>query len=206
MIEYMKRYKNVFTAIVLSAIACLFVVVTATPSQAVNELVAANQISVADYQKEAELELLAQAEGSKIEALELKRFIAILSGDEIFPTPVSTSASGTLGAVLNGNRLIVRGDFRNLSSPLRDYAVDPSTQVTPKVTTAVHIHRGSAQQNGPTEYSLQVMLEPNGLNGRVKGDQILTDDQLKALNSGLLYIDIHTKGFRPGELRGILKA
>lgn len=206
MIERLKRYQNSLFGIVLSIITCLFIVNTATPSQAVNAQFEANQISITKYQQQAESELIAQNSGSLIKPMKLKRFAAILSGDEIYPNPVPTQASGTLGAVLIDNRLLVRGDFRGLSSPLRDYVADPSPQTNPKVTSAVHIHRGSAEQNGPTVFSLEVILESNGLNGRVKGDYVLTDAQLKDLNSGLLYIDIHTKGFRPGELRGILKA
>ncbi len=206
MIARLKRYQNSLFGIVLSIITCLFIVNTAAPSQAVNDQFAANQITIAKYQQQAESEFIAQKDDLIGKSMKMKRFAAILSGDEIFPNLVPTQASGTLGAVLIDNRLIVRGDFRGLSSPLRDYVADPSTQTNPKVTSAVHIHRGSAQQNGPTVFSLEVIPESNGLNGRVKGNYILTDDQLKDLNSGLLYIDIHTKGFRPGELRGILKA
>jgi len=206
MIERLKRYQNSLFGIVLSIITCLFIIGTATPSQAVNAQFAANQVSITKYQQQAESEFIAQKSGSLSKPMKFKRFAAILSGDEIFPNAVPTQASGTLGAVLLDNRLIVRGDFRGLSSPLRDYVADPSTQTNPKVTSAVHIHRGSAQQNGPTEFSLEVTLEADGLNGRAKGNYILTEDQLKALNSGLLYVDIHTKGFRLGELRGILKA
>ncbi|MEI6330463.1 MAG: CHRD domain-containing protein [Pseudanabaena sp. ELA645] len=206
MIERLKRYQNSWFGIVLSILSCLFIIGTAAPSQAVNDQFAVNQVSITEYQQQAESELIAQNGDSLSKPMKFKRFAAILSGDEIFPNAVPTQASGTLGAVLVDNRLIVRGDFRGLSSPLRDYVADPSPQTNPKVTSAVHIHRGSAQQNGPTVFSLEVIPESNGLNGRVKGNYILTDDQLKDLNSGLLYIDIHTKGFRPGELRGILKA
>lgn len=135
----------------------------------------------------------------------LKGFTAILSGKNIAPNPVQTSATGVVGASLNGSRLVVRGVFRNLSSPLRDYATDPLNPPNPNITSGVHLHRGEPTANGPFQYALQVQADPSGLNGSLSGQYTLTAEQLEALNKGQLYVDLHTRGFRAGELRGILK-
>lgn len=135
----------------------------------------------------------------------LKGFTAILSGKNIAPNPVQTGATGVVGASLNGSRLMVRGVFRNLSSPLRDYATDPLNPPNPSITSGVHLHRGEPTANGPFQYALQVQADPSGLNGSLSGQYTLTAEQLEALNKGQLYVDLHTRGFRAGELRGILK-
>ena len=109
-----------------------------------------------------------------------------------------------LGAALIGDRLILCGSFYGLNSPLSDYATDPVAPPNPNITSAVHIHKGSANANAPFQYALQVQINADGVSGNVKGEYKLTDEQLQALNSGGLYVDIHTKSNRAGELRGIL--
>lgn len=211
MIEYVKRYQKLLLGIFLGLVTCFFAISTAAPSQSMNprsvdQQFVSNQVSLVNYQQQSESALMAQQETLVAQSLELKRFAAILAGDNVYPNPASTQASGVVGAALNGNRLIVRGGFRGLSSPLRDYATDPATPPNPNITSAVHIHRGTPTQNGPFQYALQVQLDPDGLGGTVKGEYTLTDEQLQALNGGGLYVDLHTKGSRAGELRGILKA
>ncbi|NKB18224.1 MAG: CHRD domain-containing protein [Pseudanabaena sp. CRU_2_10] len=154
-----------------------------------------------NLQQQAESTLLAQNTESTF-----RQFTAVLTGRKVFPSPAETSAWGSVGAVLSGNRLIVRGQFSNLSSALRDYATDPATPPNPNVTSAVHIHKGMPNQNGPFQYALTVTLDSDNLSGKVSGEYNLTEEQLQALNSGTLYVDLHTKGNRAGELRGILKA
>lgn len=135
-----------------------------------------------------------------------RQFTAVLTGRKVAPSPAETSAWGSIGAILSGDRLIVRGQFTNLSSSLRDYATDPATPPNPNVTSAVHIHKGMPNQNGPFQYALTVTLDPDNLSGKVRGEFNLTEEQLQSLNNGLLYVDLHTTGNRGGELRGILKA
>lgn len=213
MSKFIKKYQKVLFGLVLSIAACLFAIATTAPSQSMNSIansldtqVSINQVSLINYQQQAERELIAQNSTSVSQAIVLKRFAAILSGDNIYPSSVETKAYGVIGAALNGNRLIVRGGFFGLSSPLRDYAADPASPPNPKITSGVHIHRGTSNQNGPFQYALEIQVNAGGLSGNVKGEYTLTDEQLQALNSGELYVDIHTKGFRGGELRGILKA
>ncbi|WP_019503000.1 CHRD domain-containing protein [Pseudanabaena sp. PCC 6802] len=153
-------------------------------------------------QQEAARVLLAQNPG-----MTFRQFTAVMTGKKVVPSPAETSAWGSVGAVLSSdNRLIVRGQFSNLSSPLRDYATDPATPPNPNVTTAIHIHKGMANQNGPFQYALTVTLDADNLSGKISGEYTLTPEQLQALDNGMLYVDLHTKGNRGGELRGILKA
>jgi hypothetical protein len=134
-----------------------------------------------------------------------QRYVAILTSNNVVPNAPSTSASGVAGATLVGERLIVRGDFSRLSSALRDYATDPVSPPNPNITSAAHIHRGESSQNGPFQYALSVTLKENAGSGRLAGDYTLTSEQLQALSEGKLYIDIHTKQNRAGELRGVLR-
>ena len=213
MIEYVKRYQKLLFGIFLGLITCFFAVSIAAPSQSINPTtnsvniqLLSNEASSIIYQQQAESVLIAQASMSS-QGSSLKRFVAVLSSNDVVPTPsMETFATGAVGAALNGNRLVVRGDFRGLSSPLRDYATDPVSPPNPNITSGIHMHRGTPKENGPFQNTLEVQAEPNGLNGRVKGEFTLTDEQLQALNNGTLYIDIHTKSFRAGELRGVLKS
>ncbi|HEY9618262.1 MAG TPA: CHRD domain-containing protein [Microcoleaceae cyanobacterium] len=135
----------------------------------------------------------------------MQRYAAPLINASVMPNAPSTSALGVAEASLMGNRLTVRGTFMGLSSPLRDYATDPVNPPNPKITSAVHVHRGDNTQNGPFQYALKVMLDPTGMGGKFSGDYMLTPEQLQALADGKLYVDIHTKQNRAGELRGIFR-
>ncbi|MBW4461048.1 MAG: CHRD domain-containing protein [Nodosilinea sp. WJT8-NPBG4] len=131
-------------------------------------------------------------------------YIAMLSGQNVVPKAAKTDARGVVGAALSGNRLVVRGSFRELSSAPRDYATDPLDPPNPNITSAFHVHRGSASENGPFQYALDVTMNANGRGGSAMGDYTLTPEQLQALQNGTLYIDFHTSRYRAGELRGIL--
>ncbi len=215
MINYLKKYQKFLFRSFLGIVACFFAVSMAAPARSMSPQIdfgamqlMANKSSLTNYQQQAKSVLMAELrpEGTLVsQAINLKSFAAILSGNEIYPSRVSTPAIGTVGAALDGNRFVVRGSFRDLSSMPRDYAIDPPTPPNANVTSAAHIHRGTTMENGPFQYALQVQLDPDGLGGTVKGDYTLTEEQLQALNSGRLYVDLHTKGFRGGELRGVLK-
>jgi hypothetical protein len=210
MIQAFRRYQRFLSSLVLGITICLLAINFDAPAQSHNlsstiiNSPIDTSISLTTYQQQAEAELLAQ-NNLISQSSNFTRFAAILSGDEVYPSPLSTTAGGAVGAALNGNRLVVRGGFYNLSSALRDYATDPLTPPNPKVTSGVHIHQGASNANGPFQYALQIQVNPDGLSGKVKGEYELTDAQLQALNSGGLYVDIHTKSNRAGELRGILK-
>jgi hypothetical protein len=171
---------------------------SAQPTQIQNPI---NQHLMADLQ-EAESVLIAQS----MSGSSLQRYAAILTSNNVLPNAPSTFATGVAGAALAGDRLIVRGDFGELSSVLRDYAADPVNPPNPNITSAVHIHRGEPNQNGPFQYALTVTLNDTSMGGRFAGEYTLTAEQLQALSDGKLYVDIHTKQNRAGELRGIFRA
>ncbi|MEP0874182.1 CHRD domain-containing protein [Trichocoleus desertorum AS-A10] len=169
----------------------------AQPAQVQNPI---NQHLMADLQ-EAESVLIAQG----VSDSSLQLYAAILTKNNVVPNVPSTMATGVAGAALAGDRLIVRGDFGGLSSALRDYETDPVDPPNPNITSAAHIHRGEPNQNGPFQYALTVMLNDAGMGGRLSGEYTLTPEQLQALSNGQLYVDIHTKQNRAGELRGIFR-
>lgn len=191
---------------ILSAIACLIAVSISAFSQPAQSqqaptLTASQGFQIGAALREAESVMIAQG----IESAPLTRYVAVLTKDEVMPMASSTNAFGAAGAVLVGDRLVVRGDYSNLTSPLRDYATDPLNPPNPKVTSGVHIHQGASTANGPFQYALDVSPIESGLQGRFMGEYTLTAEQLQALANGRLYMDIHTKQNRAGELRGIFK-
>ncbi len=119
-------------------------------------------------------------------------------------SPGNTPARGAVGAVLSGNRLIVRGSFKMLTSDMRNYTTDPVSPPNSNITSAFHIHQGTPMENGPFQYALNVMLDSDERSGSAMGEYTLTEEQMQALASNRLYVDIHTTKNRGGELRGTL--
>lgn len=147
----------------------------------------------------------------------MKRYSTMLSGSNVAPKAATTNATGSAQATLMGDRLTVRGSFKGLSSELRDYTTDPTNPPNPKITSAVHIHRGEATENGPFQFTLTVKMDDmkmgmgmgmgmdKGMSGKFSGEYTLSAEQLQALADGKLYLDLHTKQNRAGELRGTLR-
>ena len=148
--------------------------------------------------KAAETRLLAQ--GSQ----PYSTYVAIMSEDNVVGSNPMTRARGTVGAVISGNRLVTRGSFNILSSPMRDYATDPVNPPNTDITSAFHIHQGTQMENGPFQYALDVMTGGTERSGSAMGEYMLTQEQMQALADGRLYVDIHTTKNRGGELRGTL--
>ncbi len=118
---------------------------------------------------------------------------ANLFGSNAVPS-VMTEATGALMFELTGNELVVSGSVNNLSSPL---AVG--------IAGGIHIHAGAAGENGGVEQALVATLSDDSLSFEIRGeDNIyqLTDEQVAALRSEKLYINVHTARFNSGELRG----
>lgn len=196
-------------SVIISAIACFVAVSISVFSQPAQSQQATTLTSSQSLQMasaalhEAESVLIAQG----MEPATMTRYVAVLTQGEVTPTaPATTYAFGAAGAVLVGDRLVVRGDFSNLTSPLRDYATDPLNPPNPNITSGVHIHQGAPTGNGPFQYALQVSPSESGLQGRFMGEYTLTSEQRQALADGMLYVDLHTKQNRAGELRGIFKS
>ena len=121
-------------------------------------------------------------------------FVTNIQAQEIFrarlsPMPTTPQTVTTIlgeGEViwtLNGNSLIVDGNFSGMSS----------------AATGAHIHNGPPAQPGPVIYTLEVSQSTEGsLNGTLS----LSDAQVEALNNNEFYIQIHSESNPPGELRG----
>jgi hypothetical protein len=114
-------------------------------------------------------------------------FIARLEGTQEVP-PVDTTAAG--GAVLTVDLL---SRAFSLTGAISNLVFTP---------TAAHIH-GPAPvgQNGPVLFPLSFNAEPEGPLG---ADGFLTEEQLDWLQSGLLYVNVHTTEHPGGEIRGQL--
>jgi len=202
----MNKAKRRLFNFLLGAIACVLLVGLSTaPSLSKSAQPRQTQTQI-NYHLQADLqeaESILMAQGASMSSLQ--RYGAILTKNNVVASKPATLATGVAGAALFGDRLVVRGDFGQLSSTLRDYAADPVDPPNPNITSAVHIHRGEPSQNGPFQYALTVTLNDTNMGGRFAGEYSLTPEQLQALAAGKLYVDLHTKQNRAGELRGILR-
>jgi len=194
----------------LSVITCVLVVVfSALPAFSSQPTLPVQNL---DFQRlrDAQTESSIMAQGMMGKSMQ--RYSATLSGSNVAPKAAMTNAAGMAQATLKGDRLMIRGNFSGLSSELRDYVADPVNPPNPKITSAVHIHRGEATENGPFQFALTVMMDDMkmgmgqmGMSGKFSGEYSLSPEQLQALADGKLYLDLHTKQNRAGELRGILR-
>jgi hypothetical protein len=106
-----------------------------------------------------------------------------LSGAEEVP-PVSASGSGS-------------GTIRVNS----DGTVSGSVNTTGVEGTMAHIHQGAKGQNGP----VIIPLTKSGDTYTVPAGAKLNDAQMKAFQSGGLYVNVHTAKNKGGEVRGQLQ-
>lgn len=107
-----------------------------------------------------------------------------LSGDQEVP-PVQTSASGS--------GTIRIGDDKTVSGGVRVTGMDP---------VAAHIHEAPPGKSGPVIVPLT--KSGDGEWSVAKGAR-LTDAQYKAFKAGDLYVNVHSKAHKDGEIRGQLK-
>jgi len=91
------------------------------------------------------------------------------------------------------NQLSIDGQFSGLSSPLLPIGGEDGVG---NPESAIHIHNGAIGANGPIVRNLTVEGE------RFFGSFTLTDAEEMELLNDNLYINLHTEGFAPGELRG----
>lgn len=213
----MNNAKRIGLNLLLGVVTCLFLVgIATTPSFSnaeprLNPLRSVQPTSnldlfpqqIAANLQDATSASMAQAQGTSNSSV--TRYVAVLTKNGVVAANPSTSAFGSAGAVLTGDQLIVRGDYSNLSTALRDYATDPLDPPNPAITSGIHIHQGDSTANGPFQYALEVSPEQSQLAGRFSGAYTLTSEQVQALSEGKLYVDIHTKQNRAGELRGIFQ-
>lgn len=129
-------------------------------------------------------------------------FTSQLSGDQQVP-PVTTEARGLavfwLGS--DGKQL----HYRLLVSNLRD-------------VTMAHIHLGTSGQNGPHVVTLFHPMSPVTVTGELASGTITSaqledklaghslSDLLAKMTSGDTYVNVHTKKYPDGEIRGQVKS
>ena len=123
-------------------------------------------------------------------------FTASLSGTQELPCPVTTAASGSVMASLDGNTLTVSGAFTGLESDF-DATVDGGA----------HLHTGLAGEGGPIAFGLTTSLDGDNRGGSFAGEDNvfeLSDEQVATLRAYGIYVNIHTVDNQGGELRGQL--
>jgi hypothetical protein len=118
---------------------------------------------------------------------------ATLSGANEVPA-VTTSATGTVTAELDGNELKVDGTFSGLSSDL-----------APVAGSAAHVHKAAKGANGGILFNLNVTPGSDGRSGSFTATATLSDADKDAFRDGLLYVNIHTVNNAGGELRAQLE-
>ncbi len=122
-----------------------------------------------------------------------ERFLAILTGKQQVPI-VDTGASGKVQVKIKDNYLLVKGDFKNLSSPL----------------IASHFHNAGTGSNIlPIEFELHPTLSQDGKSGtwneKVPTHKKLTKREKEELRTGNYYINVHSQDHLfTGEIRGQL--
>lgn len=107
-----------------------------------------------------------------------------LLGENEVP-PVTTSATGTANATLDGDELTVEGTYAGLSSALHQVS-----------GSAAHVHNAPAGQKGGIVFNLNIS------NGSFSGSKTLTDAEKDAFEAGNFYVNIHTMNNMEGEIRG----
>jgi len=123
------------------------------------------------------------------------RFRADLGGSQEV-CPKITPASGYIDAELRGRTLSISGSFDNLIG-----------NFDRNIAGGAHVHKAIAGRNGDIELLLTTRLDSDQRGGHYRADENtfeLNDDQIRALLDRMLYVNIHTTVFAPGELRGQL--
>jgi hypothetical protein len=110
------------------------------------------------------------------------------------PVPIDVSmqatiaGSGTVSAVLTGNKLAITGTFEGLRSP----------------ATIAQLHRSPVKGvRGPVAFDLTV-TKTEGTSGTLSGNLELTSIQVADLEKGRLYLQLHSEKAPDGNLWGWL--
>lgn len=100
-------------------------------------------------------------------------------------TVAAVTGSGSVTAVLTGTSLAISGTFEGLQTP----------------ATFAQIHHGLKGIRGPVIFDLTVT---KAVSGTINGTVTLTKEQVEAVRSGKLYIQIHSEKQPDGNLWGWL--
>jgi len=121
-------------------------------------------------------------------------FEAQLSGSNEVPA-ITSMASGSVTAALDGNELTIEGSFENLSSAI-------ATQIA----GGAHLHTGMAGENGGVIFPLNITAsgESAGTFEASENTFTLSDGQIDTLMMRGIYVNIHSENYQGGELRGQL--
>jgi hypothetical protein len=126
--------------------------------------------------------------GSAARAQTAKTYKARLSTVPIDVTMQSTIAgSGSVTAVLTGNKLAVNGTYEGLRSP----------------ATTAQIHQGQKGVRGPVVAGLDLKVS-GGTSGTITGTLELTPVQIADLDKSWLYVQLHSERAPEGNLWGWL--
>ena len=129
----------------------------------------------------------------QLNSQDFQTYESSLSGVTQIPSVVSTGTGDVIYKVI-GERLLLRGDFGDLTSP-----VDES------IAGGAHIHAGRAGENGGIQIPLNVELDGSGLSGEFRADsnEYVINSAIKGLmDNAALYLNIHTDQYPGGEIRG----
>ena len=108
---------------------------------------------------------------------------------------ISTGVGMIIGEI-NGNSITLSGSFADLQG---DFAAD--------IGGGIHIHNGSASQNGSVLTPLSVVIDASNKAGTLAASDNayeLTEDDIMSILAGGQYINIHTTEVNSGEIRGQL--
>lgn len=122
-------------------------------------------------------------------------FNATLNGTNEKPATITTPATGTATATLDGKTLKVTGTFKDLTSAV----------ATANGADMMHVHKvEKADGTGGVLFPLTGTLAADRRSGSFEGTKVLTDDEVTLLTTGKLYVNIHTGNNPGGEIRGDL--
>jgi hypothetical protein len=105
-----------------------------------------------------------------------------------FSTRDSITGLGEVNVMLQGNLLILRGQFYGLQGK----------------ATSAHLHQGAKAIPGPAIHEVDLQISGDGKQGAVQANLQLSDEQVQALKSESLYIQLSSEVAKDGNLRGWL--
>ncbi|MDY7003904.1 MAG: CHRD domain-containing protein [Cyanobacteriota bacterium] len=129
----------------------------------------------------------------------LVTFLPMSESQELDAGIIDTDATGDFYAVLSGNNLNISGDFSNLTTDLLNVGPDRDSEGNPQ--SSVHIHLGGLGEGGDILRNLTV-VDNGDRSGFFSGSFTLNDTEVAAVQSGGVYINLHTDNNPSGELRG----